>query len=128
MKENQEKRKRKRIAEVYKVTLEVASEDIEGKLTDENNLSCSLTQDISLNGVKILSNKSMPHDKVLKLDISLGENKTISILGKVKWNRRVKGGNMFENGLEFVDTRPNVIMTLISHIYQKKTPSRLLEE
>jgi len=115
---NSEKRKRKRLQEITKVTLEILSHD---NALDEENVYHSLIQDISLTGARILTTRKVPVNATVKMNIWLSNpNRPVSVIGKVKWAKNIEDENMFEEGLEFDETRPHVIAALIGHIYKKR--------
>ncbi len=113
---NSEKRKRKRLKDNFEVKLSVLSEE---NYFDEKNVIFPITQDISLSGMRVYSDRSIPSNTLVKLDFKLGSmNKSIVERAKVKWTSS-KNGLMYEIGLEFVDANPQTIYSLIGHIYKK---------
>ena len=79
-----------------------------------------MTKDISLGGVNIRADTFLPVDTVVKMELSLPKmQKIVCIKGKVKWSKSLYGGEVFELGLEFVDTPPDIITSLIGHLYSK---------
>ena len=64
----------------------------------------SLTHDISMGGVRILTDKYLPQNTDLLLKISLpGTGRSISPTGNVRWFMLHERDAMYETGLEFVD-------------------------
>jgi c-di-GMP-binding flagellar brake protein YcgR len=113
---NSDKRKRKRLRDSIEVKLTVIPE--EGSL-DEKNIIFPITQDISLSGMRVYSDRSLPSNTLVKLDFKLEDmNKSIVEKARVKWTSS-KNGLMYEIGLEFVDANPQTVYTLIGHIYKK---------
>ena len=111
------KRREKRIKEENKLICEIVS--------DNKTLRCkkvfyTLTKDISLGGVNIRTDTFLPVDTVVKIELSLPKmQKLVCIKGRVKWAKSLYEDEVFEMGLEFVDTPPNVITSLIGHLYSK---------
>jgi len=113
-----EKRKRKRIREENKVKIKLITGN---KPNSKEDIWYAHTKDLSLSGARILTEKKVPEENILKVDISLAEtNKTFSAFGKVKWIKKARGSDLFEMGLEFTDARPKAIAILIGHIYKIK--------
>jgi hypothetical protein len=46
-------------------------------------------------------------------------HRMVCVRGKVKWVKSLYDDEVFEIGLEFVDTPPNIITPLIGHLYSK---------
>jgi hypothetical protein len=64
----------------------------------------SLTHDISLGGVRILTDRYVPQNADLRLRISLpGTGRSITGTGNVRWFKRYEKDVMYETGLEFVN-------------------------
>jgi c-di-GMP-binding flagellar brake protein YcgR len=106
-----ERRKAQRVQEKAKVTI---------KLTDsEDELACRvihhLTQDISLNGVKIRCDVFIPVNSLLNIELSLRKpTRVISVHGKVRWIKALYKDELYEMGIEFVDTSQEAIRLLES--------------
>ena len=81
----------------------------------------ALTKDISLNGLKIHTDVKLDIDTVLKIEIVLAKSKKlISIIGRVKWVSQLYDGEVFETGVEFIDTPPDRVLSLLDHLYGEK--------
>ena len=52
----------------------------------------------------------------------------ISVIGKVKWIKQLYGNEVFEVGVEFVDTPPDRVMALIEHLYGQNVEKRSKDE
>jgi len=114
----EEKRKERRINEENKVTISVFSKD---KSTHAKGNFYALTKDISLNGLKIHTDVELEIDTVLKIEIALAKSKKlISVIGRVKWVNQLYDGEVFETGIEFVDTPPGRVLSLLDHLYGEK--------
>jgi hypothetical protein len=73
------------------------------------NDSFAITDDISLYGIKVMTDPIFPIDSLLKIDLSLAKTKkTITMTGRVRWIKRV-GDNLNELGIEIIDiTKVNI--------------------
>jgi hypothetical protein len=113
----EDKRKEKRVKEENKLICEIIS--------NNKNLNCkrifyTLTKDISLGGVNIRTDTFLPVDTMVKMELSLPKmHKMVCVRGKVKWVKSIYEGEVFEIGLEFVDTPVNIITSLIGQLYSK---------
>lgn len=114
----EEKRKERRLIEENKVTISVYSKD---KSTHVKGNFFALTKDISLNGLNIHTDEKLDIDTVLKIEIALAKSKKlISVIGKVKWSTQLYDGEVFETGIEFIDTPPDRVLSLLDHLYGEK--------
>jgi len=109
-----ERRKEKRKKEVNRISIEYLPE---GQLYRSKKVNFGLTGDLSLCGIKILTDQFFPIDKVMKISLSLGRDyDTIDIIGQVKWIRSLEN-EAFEMGLEVVDTFEKSMRVLTGHLY-----------
>lgn len=115
-----EKRKEKRLNEENKVTISVLSKD---KSAPAKGSFYALTKDISLNGMKLHTDAKLDIGTELKIEMALARSKKlISVIGRVKWASQLYDDEVFEMGVEFVDTPPDRVLTLLEHLYgEKKT-------
>ena len=112
-----DKRREKRFKEENKLICEIISCD---EIFKKKKIFYTLTKDISLGGVNIRTDTFLPVDTVVKMELSLPKmQKIVCVKGKVKWNKSLYGGEVFELGLEFVDTPPDIITSLIGHLFSK---------
>jgi c-di-GMP-binding flagellar brake protein YcgR len=110
-----EKRREKRIKKENKLIFEVFSTD---RNLENKKIHYTLTKDISLGGVNIRTDTFLPVDTLVKIDLPLPKmHKIISVRGKVRWVKSLYDDEVFEVGLEFVDTPHEVITSLIGHLY-----------
>ena len=110
-----DKRREKRIKEENKLICEIVSCD---EILKQKKIFFTLTKDISLGGVNIRTDTFLPVETVVKMELSLPKmQKIVCIKGKVKWAKSLYGDEVFEIGLEFVDTSPNIIISLIGHLF-----------
>jgi hypothetical protein len=73
-----------------------------------------------LGGVNIRTDTFFPVDTVIKMELTLAKiQKIVHLKGKVKWVKSLYDDEVFEMGLEFVDTPPDIITSLIGHLYAK---------
>lgn len=110
-----ERRKEERKKEANKVTFELM---IGNKIHSGEKISFALTDDISVSGIKILTDRFFPVDSLLKIELSLMKsNKVLKLAGKVRWVNHL-GKGLHEMGLEIVDTAEGSIRYLIEHLYK----------
>ncbi len=113
----EDKRREKRIKEENKLICEILSCDNNLK---HKKIFYTLTKDISLGGVNIRTDTFLPIDTVVRIELSVPKmQKIVWVKGKVKWAKSLYGDEVYEMGLEFVDTAPHVITSLIGHLYSK---------
>jgi hypothetical protein len=71
----------------------------------DRKISHCLTEDISVKGIRIQSEKFLPLNSTLKIQLSLREpSRVLNILGKIRWIRKLKACEVFEMGIEIVET------------------------
>lgn len=109
-----EKRKAKRIKKEGKVKISLIPNE---KHKPGKAISYHLSKDISFLGVKILSNTFLPIDSLLKLEVSLTKPpRFISGMGRVRWVKSRYADELFEMGIEFINTPKNQIKALKKHL------------
>ena len=117
-----EKRREKRLEEETKLSIRILPD--EEQEIDEN-VVYALTKDISSGGLKILTDKMLPIDTLLDIEMTLSKmRKIVSVKGKVRWLKQLYDDDVFEVGLQFVDTPPESIMLLLEYIYGTKPDNR----
>ena len=115
MSETEEKRREKRKEEENKVTISTVSKHKSQEIL--NNIY-ALTKDLSRSGVKIQTDANLKINTLLKIELALAKSRRlITVIGKVKWIKQLYGNEVFEVGVEFVDTPPDRVMALIEHLY-----------
>lgn len=115
----EEKRKRKRKRLYGRAKLWDISED---RLPDQQDPWYSYTHDISLNGIRIITGKSVHTDTLMKVEFSLdGTERTISLEGKVQWVKtdEYRFNKMFQLGIKFDEPSPKTSLMLLGYIYKK---------
>ncbi|UCE42291.1 MAG: PilZ domain-containing protein [Candidatus Aminicenantes bacterium] len=111
-----ERRKERRKKEVNRISIEYLPE---GPIYRTKKVNFGLTEDLSLSGLRILTDKFFPIDKVMKISLCLGRSyETIYLIGKVKWVKSLDD-EAYNLGLEVVDTFEKSVRTLTGHLYGK---------
>jgi len=110
-----EKRREKRLDEENKVVLRVLAED-----GQEKQSFYSFSRDISVGGLRIMTDSPLPVKTKLKIEIALSESKkVISGLAEVRWVKSLFEDEVYEMGLEFIDLDPQSKVFLLEHIYKR---------
>jgi hypothetical protein len=118
-----ERRKSKRKKEGNRVEIEPMSDD---KVHPGKINGFAITSDISLYGIRVMTEPFFPIDSLLKIDLSLAKiKKTVTMTGRVRWIKRI-GDNLNELGIELVDTTKDNIKILFEYLI--KTKVSLIEE
>ncbi len=82
----------------------------------------SLTRDISMGGVRIMTGASLEAGARVRLDITLGRSrKRFRAIAEVRWVRELYDREIFDVGLQFVGLEPNAEFALIDHIFGVRT-------
>ncbi|MBN3040477.1 MAG: PilZ domain-containing protein [Candidatus Omnitrophica bacterium] len=83
---------------------------------------CSVSKDLSLVGIRILSNQFIPRDNIIKVNVNLIDN-LVSLKAKVVWCSKNRSSERYSLGLEFLegdaDKRRN-----ISHFLKNTNPAQ----
>ncbi|MGB7294510.1 MAG: PilZ domain-containing protein [Candidatus Aminicenantales bacterium] len=80
---------------------------------------CVRTKDASPSGLRVESDDPIPVGTVLCVSLkSPKTKKDIRATAEVKWTNRVRDGETYEWGLEFVMTTVRNILDLVEHIYK----------
>ena len=114
-----ERRKEARKKEGNRVTIETAPQNqTDTQTAATKKISFSLTEDISLKGIKVISDAFFPIDTLLKIELSLAElHEPLHLQGKVKWTRSHEE-DLYEIGIEFVNASPVQMKVLVDHMYR----------
>ena len=59
------------------------------------------TVNISKTGIGFISSSKMPINKEIPIELDMGEEAPILVVGKVKWNRRIKETESYRVGVIF---------------------------
>ena len=117
-----EKRRARRINEKAAAAISLASPDYPH--LDKKIAHC-LTEDISIKGIKIQSERFFPINSTLKIQLSLREpTRQINVLGKIRWIRKLKACEVFEMGIEIVGTSKEDFGVLKRHIEESPGMSK----
>jgi c-di-GMP-binding flagellar brake protein YcgR len=109
-----EKRRTERIKEKTQVTITPFDPC---DLSAGSKIIHHMTKDISLGGIRIQSNIFIPINSMLKMELSLrAPTRLITAYGKVRWIKSFSKDELFEIGIEFVDTSQEIIRILKNHI------------
>jgi c-di-GMP-binding flagellar brake protein YcgR len=113
-----EKRREKRLGEENEVILWVVSEN--------ENLEESFytfSRDISVGGLRIMTDSPLPVKTRVKLEIALSDSKKlVSGIAEGRWIKGLFDDEVFEMGLEFVEFDPQSKVFLLEHVYKKYFP------
>ena len=109
-----ERRREKRKIEEDLVTIEYFPDN--GSAT--KNKHSALTQDLSIGGTRILTDKFFPVGTPFQVTLTLRRTRQkIKIRGKVQWVREVSESELYEIGVEFLHNVSKTVLSLISHLY-----------
>ncbi|MFA9452575.1 MAG: PilZ domain-containing protein [Candidatus Aminicenantaceae bacterium] len=80
----------------------------------------ALTKDISVGGVRIVTDWFFPIDTFFKVNLALPKSKqVVQVEGQVRWIKSLDDSDdLFEVGVEFVHDLPETTMALINHILE----------
>jgi c-di-GMP-binding flagellar brake protein YcgR len=82
----------------------------------------SLTRDISMGGIRIMTAAPLEPGTRVRVDITLGRSrKRIKAVAEVRWVRDLYGREVFEAGLQFVGLEPDDEFALMDHIFGGKS-------
>ncbi|HUT08014.1 MAG TPA: PilZ domain-containing protein [Candidatus Latescibacteria bacterium] len=116
-----DKRRDVRLVEENKVVVSLMTGEIHPGLP---TVFYSLTRDISMGGVRIMTSAPLEPGARLRLDLTLGRSrKRIRAVAEIRWSRELYGHEVFEAGLQFVGLEPDAEFTLIDHIFGAKAAS-----
>ena len=109
-----ERRKYKRINEENRAIIRLMTEGMDSV---KNKEIFALTQDISKNGAKLLTDVDFSVGTVFKTTVVLSKSEEIlKFDSKVKWMRSLEDGELFEIGVEFMDEISKSVFSLIQHV------------
>ena len=92
-----------------------------GENPPQEEIIYKYSKDISVSGTKIQGNVLLPIDTLLKIDLTLRNlHETITISGVVKWNKTIIEHEIYEAGVEFMDTPDETIKKISDYILWKK--------
>ena len=115
-----EYRRTKRVKEEAQVVIKLVPSET---FTPDKTISYHLTKDISSTGLRILANTFLPINSTLKIELTLTKPpRLINAFGKVRWIKSRYADELFELGIEFVDTPEEHVTALKKHIEKLKGP------
>jgi c-di-GMP-binding flagellar brake protein YcgR len=115
---DQERRQERRVDEEDKVVIELLTD---GQPPAEKTIISALTKDISPGGVRLTTNRRLPPNTLLKMEIVLSRRRrVIQVMGTVRWTRSLYEEELFETGIEFTRISPEDKMLLLEHTYKRK--------
>lgn len=84
----------------------------------ERTVYHSLTRDISMGGVRLMTVAPLEAGMRVRLEITLGRSrKRIRAVAEVRWVRELYGREVFEAGLQFTGLDPDAEFALMDHIF-----------
>jgi c-di-GMP-binding flagellar brake protein YcgR len=111
---DKEQRRNKRKKEENWVDINIISE----KHNPDNSTFTAFSEDISLGGMKIITDQQFKVNTLLNLKITLQKSRRIIFMrARVRWVKKDMEKELYEMGVEFIDASPNRLMILISHLY-----------
>lgn len=110
-----EKRRETRVSEENKVVFQIIPENEE-----EERAFYSFSVDVSLGGLRIMTDMPLPVRTKVKVEITLSDTKkVITGIAEVRWVKSLVEDKIFEMGLEFVDLDPHSQLFLFEHVSKK---------
>jgi hypothetical protein len=105
----------KRIKEENRVVIEAEPARGRGETPEINGF----TMDISPSGARILTDKLFAPQSTLNLTLYLSRSRqVVRTRGTVRWEK-VRADGLHEVGVQFEHGIPNVLTTLIKHLYER---------
>jgi c-di-GMP-binding flagellar brake protein YcgR len=116
-----ERRRDIRIIEENKVVVSMMTGEVRPGVP---NIYHSLTRDISMGGLRIMTVAPLDPGARVRLDITLSRSrKRIRAVAEVRWVRELYAREVFEAGLQFVGLEPDAEFALMDHIFGGKNGS-----
>jgi c-di-GMP-binding flagellar brake protein YcgR len=112
-----ERRRDPRVREENRVTLSVIAN---GSAQGPREVYHSLTKDLSLGGIRVMTDAPLAVDARVKVELLLAKSRRrIQAVARVRWVKELFGKDVFDMGLEFVEIDPEAELALIDHVYGK---------
>lgn len=112
-----ERRKEKRVSEENKISFKIISKEKTQKSIES---FFALTKNISVGGASILTDNFLTINTLLKIDLLLAKkHKHICVVGKIKWINELYENELYEIGIEFIDSLPDDILLLLEYVYRE---------
>ncbi|PIQ89562.1 MAG: hypothetical protein COV72_02760 [Candidatus Omnitrophica bacterium CG11_big_fil_rev_8_21_14_0_20_42_13] len=67
----------------------------------------TVTRDISVGGLKILTNKFIPPNTDISIEVKLTSERIINAKTKVAWSNRIEHSEQYLSGLKFFEINPD---------------------
>ena len=116
-----EKRRDIRLVEENKVVVSLMTGEVRPGVA---GVFYSLTRDISMGGLSLMTSAPLEPGARVRVDLTLGRSrKRIRAVAEVRWVRALYGSEVFEAGLQFVGLEPDDEFTLMDHIFGGKNGS-----
>lgn len=113
-----DKRREVRIVEENKVVVSLMTGEVRAGLP---GVFYSLTRDVSMGGLRIMTVAPLEAGARVRVDLTLGRSrKRIRAVAEVRWVRDLYAGEVFEAGLQFVGLEPDAEFALMNHIFRGK--------
>jgi c-di-GMP-binding flagellar brake protein YcgR len=81
----------------------------------------SLTRDISMGGMRVMTGAPLETGARVRVDLTLGRSrKRIRTVAEVRWVRAIYADEVFEAGLQFEMLEPDAEFALMDHIFGGK--------
>jgi c-di-GMP-binding flagellar brake protein YcgR len=110
-----DRRRDVRIAEENKVSVSLMTGEVRPGVPIVYH---SLTRDISMGGVRIMTVAPLEPGARVRLEITLSRSrKRIRAVAEVRWIRELYDREVFEAGLQFVGLEPDAEFALMDHIF-----------
>jgi uncharacterized protein (TIGR02266 family) len=113
-----DKRRDVRLVEENKVVVSLMTGEVRPGLP---GTFYSLTRDISMGGLRIMTVAPLEVGARVRVDVTLGRSrKRIRAVAEVRWVRDLYSREVYEAGLQFVDLDPDDEFALMDHIFGGK--------
>ncbi|HON58661.1 MAG TPA: PilZ domain-containing protein [Smithella sp.] len=116
-------RKKQRLTEEDDIKISVLSvvENI-----PQEKIDYRYSKDISASGLRIQGNVLLPLGTLLNIDLTLRNlQETLSLQGKVQWNKTIIENEIYEAGVEFTDVPEEVAKKIEDYIVWKQEYKKL---
>ena len=115
-----ERRRDPRVREENKVVLTLVPD---GTAQGAKLTYYSLTKDISIGGIRIMTDAPLAVDTRVGVEITLSKSrKSIKAVAVVRWVKDLFGTDVYDMGLEVLEIDPDDQLVLIDHVYGKGEP------
>ena len=113
-----DRRRDVRIIEENKVVVSLMTGEVRPGVT---GVFHSLTRDISMGGLRLMTGARLEPGTRVRLDLTLGRSrKRVRAVAEVRWVRDLYDGEVYEAGLQFVGLDPDTEFALMDHIFGGK--------